>query len=274
MNPPRIQVPLIEIAVTEMTMKKIYLITVALLSTIPSSSQTASTFISQALNVLAPTGIVAQDVQLDGNLEYIAGSQDEKGTVVLLSNEQGMTRTELLLQSESLLETKRTVPAARGGESKAARAATSPIGIDNLLTCPAWFFPEHLLKSLSENGRSAKLVKGDTPTVDGTVHIRSWLSVGPPGSPHSAHVGRLSSMDYYIDQTSFTLNEVDFSTHPETNASVSLPIRILFSDYRPIDGHLIPFHLKKYVSGTLNADITITSATVNPNMSPSNYTLQ
>jgi hypothetical protein len=233
-----------------------------------------SLVLSQALAALSGSSAVSQDALLSGDVEYVAGSQDEKGTVKLASNQSGMTRTEIDLPSENILETRRITSTGRAGEwHKGSTEVTSiSLSLNNLFTDPAWFFPEHLISRQNTNSRALELPADPASTSAGTIHIRSYL----PASElqNLTMLQKLSVINLYVNATSFLLDEVRFDIYSDKNARVAIPIRIVFSDYKTVSGHMVPYHIQRYVNGSLNADITITNVGINPGIALSEYTLQ
>jgi len=82
-------------------------------------------------------------------------------------------------------------------------------------------------------------------------------------SPHSADLlARNSTVDLLLDPGTFLPTALTFATHPDADANRQIPVTVQFSDYRTISGVSIPFHIQKFMNGTLMLDVTVSSATI------------
>jgi len=50
---------------------------------------------------------------------------------------------------------------------------------------------------------------------------------------------------------------------------LDIPVEIRFSDYRPVSGAQIPFHVEKFLNNTLLLDLQFTNAQLNSGLSAS-----
>jgi hypothetical protein len=55
---------------------------------------------------------------------------------------------------------------------------------------------------------------------------------------------------------------LSYTVHPDDNVGIDIPVTILYSDYRTVDGVAIPFRVQRYFNGTLSLDITLNNAVV------------
>jgi hypothetical protein len=99
-----------------------------------------------------------------------------------------------------------------------------------------------------------------TETVSGRPawHIQIWST---PTDGSSADLTKtISEFHVFVDQATahpVKLITYDFSPDAMENRT---PVETYFSDYRNISGALIPFHMTRYASGSLQADIVLSSA--------------
>jgi hypothetical protein len=101
------------------------------------------------------------------------------------------------------------------------------------------------------------------------------LAVTPPGgSGITAAVlpEPLSQTDLYLDPATFLPVIIAFNIHPDNNALTDIPIEIHFSDYRPVSGVLIPFHVQKFLNNGLYLDLQFQSAAINSGLVASSLT--
>jgi hypothetical protein len=143
----------------------------------------------------------------------------------------------------------------------------------NSLTDAVWFFP--VLGSLAGGSNVVfSYVAQETLNNSAVQHIQSSGSqpVQPPSSGPTLQ--QLSTMDFYLDATTFLPTAIAFNVHPDTNAAANIPVQVVFSNYQNIGGVNVPMHIQKYLQGTLQIDITISSATFNTGIALSNFSTQ
>ena len=130
----------------------------------------------------------------------------------------------------------------------------------DLFNCliPAWFLLEVPLllasKATAEWTLSAQTTEGSIPHLKFTHQTGAATGQDPPLE---------SSIDIELSNTTLLPTKTRFFTHPDGRSYVNIPVEITYEDYRQIDGLSIPYHVQKFVNGTLVLDITISSANVN-----------
>lgn len=78
---------------------------------------------------------------------------------------------------------------------------------------------------------------------------------------------------FYVDQSTKLVSKVQYQNFAENNTNVSKKIEIVFSDYRPVSGVLVPFQQSTYSNGRLLSTITFTSAALNVGLTFSDFDL-
>src|SRR5439155_24266463 len=96
-------------------------------------------------------------------------------------------------------------------------------------------------------------------------------STAPPRGPSFAH---LSQVDFFLDSTTLLPVAVTFNIHPDDNAMLDIPVEIRFSDYRPVNGPYIPFHIQKYLNNGLFLDFLADSVNLNTGLSSTTFTVE
>jgi hypothetical protein len=64
-----------------------------------------------------------------------------------------------------------------------------------------------------------------------------------------------------LDPNTSLINEMDFNQIIDSDMSRVIPYRIVYSDYRPEAGLILPHHIQRFIQHTLQADITISNIT-------------
>jgi hypothetical protein len=65
-----------------------------------------------------------------------------------------------------------------------------------------------------------------------------------------------------LDPNTLLPTSLSFNAFPDTGPAIPVPVRIEFSDYRLTSGAQIPYSIKRYLNGTLLADIIINSVSI------------
>ena len=78
----------------------------------------------------------------------------------------------------------------------------------------------------------------------------------------------------WLDQNSGLPLKIGFNRRTALGAAPPVAIALEYSDYRPIQGYLYPFHIRKYVNGTLWADIHVQSVQFNTGIAASEFSTQ
>lgn len=101
-----------------------------------------------------------------------------------------------------------------------------------------------------------------------TSHIR--LSVAPPDPRDAAAEDLISETHVWIDQQGLVVKARVFNFSPQVLENRS-PVDLYYSDYRLVDGFLVPFHIVREVDRQKDADITFTSIILNASLSPADF---
>ncbi|MGH9327870.1 MAG: hypothetical protein ACRD2B_14470, partial [Terriglobia bacterium] len=229
----------------------------------PLSSTQATALVSQAIQ--ASTGSVSlTDITLQAQATYIAGSDPETGTATL----EATSRDESLVVLNLSGGTRQWLRGWAQGEpagSLLAGAWTGTDGVEhavalhNLWTDAAWFFPALTLTQAASDP-SAVLVYVGAETKLGIPVEHIQVSQTLPAQPQmAAIIQRLSATDVYLDASSGLPVALDFNVHPDDNAAINIPAEIRYSNYQLVSGMRVPFHIQKYLQGSLVLDLVVSS---------------
>jgi hypothetical protein len=230
-------------------------------SGVPVASQSAIQ--AQEIAALCPQGPIT-DVQLTGTASWTMGSDNLSGQVSLKARASGQSRIDLALGSVTRSEIRINDPGNPLYETLEAGQWTTH-AIHNSLVDANWFFPAvSALVVGSQNG----FLLG---TISDPIHIYSQFQVGNQKPAVSSEVQSLSSALYDLDPASHLPTALHFLTHPDDNLLTNIPIDVLFSDYRVVSGVQVPFRIQRFLNGTLQLDITISSVSINPGLTDSDF---
>ena len=220
--------------------------------------------------------IAIADVTLAGTARRIAGSDDETGTVTLKA----------LATGQSLL--KFTYPSGPRSELTSISSSGAPVGtwtgpdgtthsmaLHNLQTDSSWFFPALTLGKLVASNNVTVILAGQE-VMDGIAVNHLTVTQQPAGdlADPTGLTQHLSQMDVFLDATTFFPLALNFNIHPDDNALLDIPVRVLFSNYRTVTGVQVPFRIQQYVNNTLMLDIQLQTAIPNSGLTASDFAIQ
>jgi hypothetical protein len=235
----------------------------------PVSNPQALNLASQALRAIAG-GTALADITIQANATYIAGSDEETGSATLIARGNAQSLITLNLSGGQRQEIRNGVQGAWVGPDGTPHAA----GTHNCWIDADWFFPPLTLQALQTDPTLIVVYLGPA-NWNGVAALHLQFSHFIPGqtAAMTAQIRALSTMDLYLDAASLLPWALDFNTHPDDNASLSLPVEIRFGNYQKAGGVLAPFHSQKFLQGVLTTDLTVASATVNSGVSAAMFTL-
>lgn len=220
----------------------------------------ASGPVSMAAVKTAFASVSLSSVTLNAQITYVQGGVREQGTAVLVARGDGSYEIDYDLKSGPKLETQ-----TASGDDQACtwtdQAGTvHTVAQHNCFLATAWFLPQVSLFSSAPT--SATLTSLGNIDVTGQ-SLWDFRKSAAFNSTHSAALlAKLSTVDLLIDPSTSLVSAITFATHPDTNANRDIPVRVEFSDYRSVAGVSVPYHIQKYMNGTLMLDITVYNASI------------
>lgn len=207
-------------------------------------------------------GKPVSSIVLSASAEWIAGSDDETGTATLTANADGSFSVQLNLPKNSRAESQTSFASGQSctwSGSDGVAHATPP---HNCMSSAAWFLP------------SVAIHGGQQPsqltTTFGAVSISGMLDVEQQRQPSSSTSSDIPALftylcttHVYLDANTYLPAALFLNMHPDDNSGSNIPMHVVFSNYKPVDGVMIPYRIQRYLNGTLNLDLTVTQASVN-----------
>ena len=234
----------------------------------PSSAVT----LQSALTALSPTPTT--DVSLSGSVHSIAGSDDNTGTATLKALSSGSARVDMAFTSGTVSEIYSSSTSGIAAAWVDATGKSHQVPGHNLLAEPAWFSP---VVSLSRRLNSGQVVTDIGADERFGIKVEHFSVYEVPNFPQPA-VGvtyqHLSQLDYFLDPATSLPVSISYNIHPDSNAGQDIPVAVEFSDYHAVSGVQIPFHIQKFINGTLALDIQLQNAVVNSGISISAFAIQ
>src|SRR6185437_7396624 len=90
-------------------------------------------------------------------------------------------------------------------------------------------------------------------------------------SANQAEAAGLDTVDLYIDTTSLLLVGIEVQSHPVDTITKSIPQRFYFSDYREVNGALMPFSVTETLGGQRTWKLELADLQLNPGFADSEF---
>jgi hypothetical protein len=229
----------------------------------------ALTLIASSLKALTG-GVAVNNVIVQANANYVAGSDQETGTATLTASGNQQSLVQLNLSGGTRQESRNGPAGAWSGPDGTPHSMAT----HNCWTDASWFFPALTLEAIANDPQTAVSYLG-TDTSKGTPLLHLQVTRAPAGQAAdvTALILTLSTMDIYFDPQSLLPVVLDFNSHPDADAGTNLPVEIQFGNYQNSNGALVPLRVQKFLQRTLLLDLTVSNVLVNSGVSSSVFTL-
>lgn len=243
-------------------------------STPVAQNPTAVTLAAKSIALLSGTVQIA-DITLTGTATRIAGSDTGSGTATLKAQGTSSSRMDLSLSDGTFSEIRTSTSGAPQGQWLAPNGAYNSMAMHNCFTDAAWFFPALTVLSQTSNPYLTISYVGQA-TKNGIqvqhLHFAFTSAVSATSLAGLADpLVALSSTDVYLDASSLLPVAFAFYTHPDNNSALNIPVEVDFSNYQTVNGIQIPYHIQKFLNGSLYLDMTIQTAALNSGLTISAF---
>jgi hypothetical protein len=231
--------------------------------------------LEQSLKSMTGTTNVS-DVKLLGTATRTIGPDQQSGEATLEAKGTAESRVALSLSGFSRTEVRNIADGASVGSYVGDDSAVHSEALHNCFTDASWFFPplSSLSAALNNTDANVSYIGQETLQDVSVDHIRTWLSVSSPDAAAVKLIAHLSAVDWFFDSSSHLPIAARFTTHPAENASADMNVEIRYSNYQSSQGALVPFHVEKYLNGSLRLDLVVSSALLNSGLPDSDFSLQ
>jgi hypothetical protein len=215
----------------------------------------------QAVAVLVGTfkalgGNLPSDSVATGNIQIVAGSKTETGTIRILTRgfDQTVEQIDTVETHQALIYSKGRATLSEGGIAK-------PLPLELAVTSQSPDFPLGLISNALNdlNGGMAYLGR---ETINGTSahHIRIWTTF--PVLEGLDHLTDFSVKNLWIDAGTGLPIRLAFARRAARGPSPAIPHEIFYSDFRSIGGVMYPFRIDRSLNGTPWTTITISAVRI------------
>lgn len=238
-------------------------------TTTPQRDPQAIAILTQSLNTAGglQSLIAIQDVQASGTINFFWAGQNVQGTATAKSRGIGEFRLDATLPDGT-----RSWKAINGNGS-----FVDVDGTMRLISAPSsvemggMTFPYVTVVAAIQDS-SATISYVGLETRDGVAvhHIRLGLNI-TPGLNMVLTNNPLLMKEVFVDPNSFHIVAVQGKAYLTDNLNITVPHSIHFSDYRVVNGILVPFSIQESISGQPTLSIEFSQMTINPHLTDEDF---
>jgi hypothetical protein len=240
-----------------------------------SNDPSAASLVQKSIAALSQ-GAQVRDVTLMGTARRIAGSDDETGGVIAKALQSGEARVDFNYTSGQRSESRVISPKGTHEQWSGPDGVRHAVVSHNVAPDSPWFSPPLLLQRVTTSANATVVYAGSEMRGGSSVEHLT-VSEQVPAAHHPAMMLALlqkaARFDLYLDSNTNLPSAVIYNAHPDNNLTQDIPVEIHFSDYRPVDGVQVPFHVQKYFNRMLVLDLQFSSAVVNSGLSANSLEL-
>lgn len=234
----------------------------------------AISILKQSVAVAGGSSVVGsiQDYAGSGTISYFEGGSEVPGSVAVYAKGLSQFRLDANLPEGLRSQVVNSSDGLVSGSTKDDSSVLTPIPYHNAVSYGSLTLPVlHLLAALNDPATNI-LYLGLTSANGQQLHqirIEPLATEGDPGNLDS----RLRSRTFYIDPISFQITRVATTLHPDYDSTVDFSRTVDFSDYRMINGILVPFSMIETIDGHRAWVIQLSQVALNSGLSDAVFQL-
>ncbi len=235
----------------------------------PQRDPQAITVLSQTVNAAGGLTAVSaiQDYTATGTVTYLWAGQPVQGTVTLRQKGADEFRLDANLQSGI-----RSWAVSYGaGSVKETDGSAHPVGFANALKLGALTFPLAEIYTDLQDSSTTLIYMGSTQIAGRTVQqIHAQRNFSPQSDPDGS-LSKLRARDLFIDSSNLQLILIRDILYPPQSFTANYQHEISFSDYRTVNGLLVPFTISEKIAGQQTWIIQLSQTSFNSGLSDSDF---
>ncbi len=236
-----------------------------------SSDPQAVLLVNEANGALTG-GTQISDIALNASATWIAGSTNTTGNATLKA--KGATDARVDISGPTVrTELRNDSNGMPDGEWMGADGVPHHMSQHNCRTPGAWFSPVLILAWVNQGDAVLTYIGSEMRDGIPMDHIRAFRRIAGQSPEATAMIQRLTTVDLLLASASHLPAGLLFNTHADNDVGRDIPIEIRFSDYRSINGVLVPFRIQRLLQNRLNLDLIVTTASPNAGLSDSDFAL-
>ena len=232
---------------------------------VPSAQTELTSFEKQALLASSPAAVVPKSITLTGNVVWIAGSLREAGTVLLTASSDGSISESWSLPSQSHNSVATALGSGRSCKTTDAKGTIKKTSDPNCWRPIPWFAPWiglHRLSTGSVIGLDSTKPEDRAVGSEKLTFQQPLPTVVPMASALKSQLSQMqtrAAATISYDRSTALPSSLQFDQILDSDPAHVINNNIVFSDFRPEGGFILPHRIQRYIQRTLQADITITA---------------
>jgi hypothetical protein len=227
----------------------------------PRNASAALTQLQTAFSAGKPV----TNIRLSGNATWHSGTSVEEGSATLQVASNGAAQIQLNLEKSGIrTETQTAIDAAMSCQWSMGSQTSKSFGGGSCWKPVVWFLPTISLQTKTLPINVGVADYGLQKTNDSSFyHLQSQLVLPDPSTEITADTMQESTVDISLDPGTFLPSLLSYNVHPDDGSPANVLIEVRYSNYQNAMGAKVPFHIQRYVNGSLQLDLVIQSAQVN-----------
>ena len=217
----------------------------------------------QAALAFNPDAKAFSKLTFSGTAAWTAGSLQDSGNVVLTASADGSSNETWSLSSHPHMLASTAFTSGRSCSYVDSAGKNHQDASSECFRAVPWFAPWMSLLMLPNNVllRTSGVSLAAADGTNAQLQYMTNLGTATTPNPQLAAFSSGTVVGLVVDPKTSLIDEVDFNQAIDSDTARVIPYRIVFSDYRPEVGLILPHHIQRYIQRTLQADITITNIT-------------
>jgi len=231
----------------------------------PQALQSSTQAVTIASMLQRMGGLPPKDSLATANVTVTAGRTSESGTMRILT--RGTTQT---LEEISIPSGMQRFVFSEGEGLRFSKDKTGGMSFEESLSAQSPLFILPLLSAqLSDSESIIEDLGIDNLNDKGKNHFR--VSKTFASNKQLQHYSKFTTRDIWIDPLSGLATRIAYERRRASGAVPAIAVSVEYSDYRQIGGFLYPFSIRKFINGTLWADIRIQTVVFDTNIPSSDF---
>jgi hypothetical protein len=204
------------------------------------------------------------NVELTGTAHWHAGSLQDSGPATLTASSDGTASMQLDLTTKgSWTESQAAISMGMTCQWTGNDAVAHQGDFMNCNRAAVWFLPLISLQPAIIPTGTDVLDQGNA-VMDSATYRQLQIATAFAATPSSLAVqaAQASITDIGFNPTSLLPQVLKYEVHPDNGAAVLVPIEIRYSNYQKTNGVEIPYTIQRFVNGSLQLEIDVTSVQI------------
>jgi hypothetical protein len=239
------------------------LILIFTVSTVAHAQSALTPMEQQAVLAFNPNAKTFSTLTFTGTAAWTAGSLQDSGNVVLTASADGSSNETWSLSSQPHTLASTAFTNGRSCSYVDSAGKNHQDASPGCFRAVPWFAPWMSMVMLPNNVllRTSGAALAAADGTNAQLQYMTNLGTATTPNPQLAAFNSGTVVGLVVDPKTSLIDEVDFNQTIDSDTARVIPYRIVFSDYRPDAGLILPHHIQRYIQRTLQADITITNIT-------------